>query len=468
MPASEPLLDVEGGLERALGRLEGKAVYADLLAESSSGFRLRVERTATTPTAQPRLRGATFRAWTGERWAETVARNLEPEELDRAADLLAADLARSGGPGRPPPGSSPTGNLEFRTRSRRPLAEVPLAEQIELARSWFATALEVPGVVDAYASVGCIDNDRLFRSTSGARRYQSISRVLGSVVPLASENGRVEYDALTEGATGGFEFFDRFTEDGIRTAARNAAELLRAGTPPAGRMAVLLDPSTAGTFAHESFGHGSEADQFLRDRSYLKPLFGQRLGPGGLTLVDDGAYPGAWGTLGFDDEGIPAQRTVLVEDGRFVEVLHDRESAAALGRRTTGNARRADFLSRNFVRMTNTFVEPGEFGLDELVKEAGNGILLERCTSGIEDPLGGQMQLKVKRARRIEHGTLTEVYSGMALSGRVLDFLMAIRGIGRAEYFSISPGLCGKGHTDLLPAGTGGSYLLSEAVVGPA
>ncbi|MHB8352015.1 MAG: TldD/PmbA family protein [Thermoplasmata archaeon] len=462
------LVDFEGALEKALSRIEGHAAYADILAESSGGFRLRVDRTVTTPSPQPTLQGATLRAWTGDRWTETVARNLETAELEHAADHLIRDLSRSPGRNQPPPGPSPTGNLEFRTETARPLEDVPLEEQVELARHWFQIATETPGISNAFTSLGYFINDRLFRSTSGARRFQSVQRVLGSVVPIATENGRVEYDALTEGATGGFELYQRFTEEAIRSAARNAVELLTSAAPPVGRMPVLLDPSTAGTFAHESFGHGSEADQFLRDRSYLKPLFGQSVGPEGLTLVDDGGYPNAWGTLGFDDEGTPTQHTVLVDRGRFVEVLHDRETAHALGRRTTGNARRADFLSRTFVRMTNTFVEPGDFSLEELVKEAGDGILLERCTSGIEDPLGGQMQIKVKRARRIEHGTLTEAYSGMALSGRVLDFLKAIRGIGRAEYFSISPGLCGKGHTDLLPAGTGGTYLLSEAVVGPA
>jgi TldD protein len=118
--------------------------------------------------------------------------------------------------------------------------------------------------------------------------------------------------------------------------------------------------------------------------------------------------------------------------------------------------------------MTNTFVEPGDWTLDELVKEAKNGLLLQNCTSGIEDPLGGQMQIKVKKARRIVNGELGAVGPSMALSGKVLEFLKGIRGVGKADEFEISPGYCGKGHTDLIPAGTGGTYLLSHALVGPA
>lgn len=462
------LLEAEGAIERALERASRHSDYVDVLAESSDGLRLRVERTVTTPAPQPMMRGAVFRAWTGQRWAETVARSLEEKELDLAADALKAAIGRTNGASRPPPGEPPKGNLESKTPAHRPITSVPFEELLALAKHWYAVAAEVPGISNVFSGLGYVANERLFRATSGARRYQSIQRVQGNVVPLAVENGKVEYDALVEGGTSGFEYFDRFTDEEVRATAKLSVELLAAGAPPTGRMPVLLDPSTAGTFAHESFGHGTEADQLLRERSYLKPLLGSEVGPSSLTLVDDGSFAGAWGSIGFDDEGTPAHRTVLVDHGRFVEVLHDRETAAALGRKPTGNARRADFLGRTFVRMTNTFVEPGDWSFDELVREAGTGILLERCTSGIEDPLGGQMQIKVKRARRIEGGQLGERYSSMALSGRVLEFLRGIRGVGRKENFEMSPGYCGKGHTDLLPAGTGGTYLLSEAVVGPA
>ncbi|HEV2316625.1 MAG TPA: TldD/PmbA family protein [Thermoplasmata archaeon] len=462
------LLDSEGGLETALRRLEGKGEYADVLAEASDGLRVRVEKTLVQPVQSPSLRGAVFRAWTGERWAETVARTLDAAELTRAADHLLAELAHAPAHRRPPPGAAPTGRLEAHTTARRAITDVPIDELLQIARGWFGRATEVPGISNAFASAGYLSNDRLFRASTGARRFQSIQRVIGTVVPLALENGKVEYDAVAEGSTGGSELFDRFTDEAIREASKVAVELLGAGEPPRGQRTVVLDPSTSGTFAHESFGHGTEADQLVRDRSYLRPLLGNELAPEALTLVDDGSFAGAWGSIYFDDEGTPARRTVLVDKGRFTEVLHDRETAAELGRTPGGNARRADFLSRSFVRMTNTFVEPGEWGLDEMLDEARDGILLERCTSGIEDPLGGQMQIKVKRARKIEHGKLTERYSSMALSGKVLEFLRTIRAVGRREQFEMSPGFCGKGHTDILPAGTGGTYLLGEAVVGPA
>jgi TldD protein len=462
------LLDAEGTLERALARLDPKVTYADALAECASGFRVRLEKSMTGASPSPDMKGVVFRAWTGSRWAETVARSLDAVDVGHAVDALQRELESSPSRGSAPPGPSPTGRSDGRTKTTRPIVEVPVEELIETARGWFDVAMAVPGISNTFANASYLSNDRLFLANSGARRYQSIQRVSVSVVPFALDAGRVEYDAIVEGATGGAEVLGKISEERVRGAAQGALELLQAKAAPTGKMTVLLDPSTAGTFAHESFGHGTEADQLLRERSYLKPLLGKVLGPESLTLVDDGSYPSGWGSIFFDDEGTPGRRNVLVDRGRFEEVLHDRETALELRRSPGGNARRADFLSRTFVRMTNTFVEPGDWGLGELVREARDGILLERCTSGIEDPLGGQMQLKVKRARRIEHGELTTPYSSMALSGRVLDFLRSIRGVGRKEYFEMSPGFCGKGHTDILPAGTGGSYLLSEAVVGPA
>jgi TldD protein len=172
--------------------------------------------------------------------------------------------------------------------------------------------------------------------------------------------------------------------------------------------------------------------------------------------------------VAFDDEGHPGERTMLIDHGRFIGALHDRDSAAALGATATGNTRRSDFLSRAYVRMTNICIEPGDWTLEELIQEAGSGVLLEHWTSGMEDPLGGQMQLKVRRGHRIENGKLAGPVTSMALSGSVLAFLQDIRGLSTSDVFEIVTGFCGKGHGDYLPTGDAGPYLLSHAVVGPA
>ncbi len=461
------LRDAEADLRASLTRLERSTAFAEVLAERTSGEGLRFDRRTTSASSHPRLRGAVFRAWAGTRWVEATTSGVDPASLGAAASALEDDLKRTRTAGNPP-GTSATTRGERTDRPAHPMSELGIEGMLGVAKEILGWATQVDSVRDCNVRIEWDEDERFYLNTVGARCYQRLSRATAVAAPLAFDNGRVEFDFHTDGRLGGREAIAWFTEEHVRTLAESARAALTAKAPPSGTITVLLDPSVAGTFAHESFGHGTEADQFARDRSYLKPLLGQTLGPEFLTLVDNGAIPDGWGSIYFDDEGHPGQRTVLVDHGTFVGALHDRETGVPTGSPATGNTRRADFESRAFVRMTNTYVEPGDWTLEELVEEAKDGVLLENATSSIEDPLGGQMQLKVKHGRLIEHGRLTDVVGSMALSGKVLDVLKSTRGVGRADSFTIDPGYCGKGHSDMLPAGTGGVYLLSTAVVGVA
>ena len=457
----------EGDLEKALGRLGKTARFAEALAESGGGAGVRVDSKSTSVYQLPRLQGVVFRVWTGKRWAEAATSDLAPTGLEASVAQLEGEVARSGGTAAPP-GTSATTKGSWSTRPKRALRELGPEGTITLAKDIRGWAAAVPGIVEVQVRLDWGEDERLYLNSSGARCHQRTLRTHGVVVPIAMENGRPEFDYLIGGGVGGLETVPELTEPQVVAAAREAKAMLHAKAPPAGETTVLLDPSVAGLFAHESFGHGTEADQFVRDRSYLKPILGEVVGPEFLSIVDDGTFPAAWGSIYCDDEGHAASKTRLVDHGRFVGALHDRETAGLLGAKATASTRRSDFMSRAFVRMTNTYVEPGDSSFEELLAGVDDGVLLEHGTSGIEDPLGGQMQLKVKKGHRIEHGKVTDLVGSMALSGKVLDFLHAIQGVSRAKVTSIEPGFCGKGHSDYVPVGSGGTHLLSRAIVGPA
>ncbi len=467
METVSDLRDSEADFSRALGRLAERTPFAEILAQADRGAGVRMDRRSVTASQTPRLKGAVIRVWGGERWIEGATSSLDPSSIARATDSVLHQLSKAV-PGGPPPGEASTLRKEWTERPARPVGDADPDQLTALGKDILAWASSVPGVTESAVSLNWNDEERYYLNSAGAKAYQLLCRAGGFATAVAVENGQVEFDYLTTGAVGGWERYGIFTEAAVTEIAREAKQLLTAHTAPTGPMDVLLDPATAGTFAHESFGHGTEADQFLRDRSYLSPLMGRVLGPDILTLVDDGTRPEGFGTLRFDDEGTPTRRNLLIDKGRFVGALHDRVTASALRTTPTGNARRSDFLSRLFVRMTNTYIEPGDQTLEELVQEVKDGVLLEHTTSGIEDPLGGQMQIKVKKGRRIEHGRLTGLVKSMALSGKVLDVLRQVRGVSRPTDFVMTPGFCGKGHTDSLPVGSGGTYLLSTAVVGPA
>jgi TldD protein len=461
------LREHEAELDRVLARIGERTRFAEILAQGSQGETASVDSKSFRATTLPRVAGAIVRAWTGSRWVEAAASGFDRATLDRATESLERDLKSSAG-GSEPPGVSATTVGSAIAAPPHPMNQMGTDRLMELAKDYFRWTSAVPGVKNAQAALGWWDDERFYLNTSGARCHHVSYRVRGGVVAIAMENGRSEFDYTSAGGLGGADLIRPLDEPRAQEVARSAIELLGAPAPPTGAMSVLLDHGTTGTFAHESFGHGTEADQFVRDRSYLKPILGQVVGPESLTIWDDGSLPGAWGSVPFDDEGHPGEKTMLIDHGRFVGALHDRESAAALGAKATGNTRRSDFMSRAYVRMTNICIEPGDYSLDELVKEAGDGVLLEHWTSGMEDPLGGQMQLKVRRGHRIEHGKLAGPVSSMALSGSVLNFMRDIRGLSRMDHMEIETGFCGKGHGDYLCTGDGGPYLLSRAVVGPA
>ncbi len=461
------LRDHEHEFQRLLRTLEPRTAFAEVFAQRREGESVSVDSKSVTAAKSPQLGGFAVRAWTGQRWIETAASAFDAGAIAATIEEIGRGLAHGDGSS-PPPGPSSTTVGSHDAMPSRPVRDLGTDRLVALEREVFRWSMSVPGIVETQALADWADDERYYLNTTGSRCYQRVSRVRTGVVPIAIENGRTEINFYDSGGIGGEEILGAMTEERARQTAETAHALLTAKPPPTGPMNVVLDPGVAATFAHESFGHGTEADQFVRQRSYLQPILGQMVGPDFLTLVDDGSIPGAWGSVYFDDEGHPGQRTTLIDHGRFVGALHDRESAALLGAAPTGNTRRADFLSRAFVRMTNTLVVPGDWSLDELVREAGEGVLLERWSSGMEDPAGGQMQLKVQYGHRIEHGRLTDLVSSMALSGSVLEFLRSIRGTGPSRSFEITAGMCGKGHGDYLNVGDGGSYLLSRALVGPA
>ena len=461
------LRDHEVELRRVLQRVGAHAAFAEVMAQASQGESANIDSKSRRATTSPHIAGAIIRAWAGARWVEASSSSFDAKSLDAVADGLERDL-RAARSSDPPPGESSTTVGESVARPARPMREMGLESEMERARDYFRWSMDVPGIKNVQAWVAWWDDERFYLNTAGARCYYVSGRVRANIAAIAVENGRTEFDYDSSGAIGGQEILEQMTEERARTLAQETVALLHARSPPTGAMSVLLDGGTTGTFAHESFGHGTEADQFVRDRSYLKPILGQVVGPESLTIADDGSIPGAWGSIPFDDEGHRSGKTLMIDHGRFVGALHDRDSARALHAKATGNTRRSDFQSRAYVRMTNTYVEAGDWSFDELVQEAGDGVLLEHWTSGMEDPLGGQMQIKVRRGRRIEHGKLTDLVSSMALSGTVLRFLKDIRGVGNDNKFRMDSGFCGKGHGDYLPVGDGGPYLLSRAVVGPA
>jgi TldD protein len=345
-------------------------------------------------------------------------------------------------------------------------SEVETKEKLDGVRRLFNTAMNSDKrIVNANVSYSELTLERIFANTEGNMLRQVIPRTSLFVVPIAREHGKMDYDYLSLGGSIGFEILKDLDERKVKETVDSSINLLGASAPPSGRMTVILDQGMTGTFAHESFGHGCEADQILRKRSYLAPFFGKRMGFEKLSICDDGTVPNGNGSFLFDDEGVKSKKNYILRSGTLVGYLHERYSASVMNVDPTGNGRRESFLRKLFVRMTNTYVEPGDYSFNEMIGEVDKGVVLMHMVSGMEDPLAGGMELKCKKGYVIENGKLGRLLSSLTLSEYVPDFIASIDAIEKGQ-FEIDRGMCGKGYEDYVPVGSGGGHIRGKAVVG--
>ena len=341
--------------------------------------------------------------------------------------------------------------------TRSPL-EVDLADKVallreadEAARSAGAdirqvtlTYLEVVQTIVIAGSDGCLARD-------------CRTRVRGMVQTVAHRGDVVQSAFEAPGGSMGFEFFDggRLRRAALETA-RLARLLVDAAPAPSGRMPVVVGSDFGGVLFHEACGHGLEGDAILRRASPFAGRLGQRVASPLVTAVDDATIGGAWGSLRIDDEGVPARRTVLIDEGVLVSYLHDRLSARRAGAPPTGNGRRESYMHVPMPRMTNTFIAAGEGTVADIIGGTRRGFYAKKLGSGQVNPVTGEFAFAVAEGYLIEGGRVTSPVRGAMLIGCGPDVLMQIDAV--AGDLTLTPGTCTK-DGQALPIGLGQPHL---------
>ena len=346
-------------------------------------------------------------------------------------------------------------------------AEVDLEAKLDILRTFKAEAFarpETSRVSLAYADSTGIDR---FASTDGSDIETDSARIILRATVEAARGPHVSDSAESLGGVGGLELL---AEPAVKSLAASlagaAAEWLGAGEAPGGEMTAILDNQSTENFIHEAVGHSCEADDVLAGASVLAGKLGAQVGAPGVTVVDDPGRPGTVGRYPYDDEGVPARRVTLIEDGVLKEYLHTRRTAAAMGRPPNGHARARDFGCPPIVRMATINLEPGDFSLDQMLEGVKKGIYLMGKRGGQVDPARGVFQFRPDRARLIEGGELGRPVRAPSLSGSILDILQNIDAVGCDLRFH--PGGCGKGFpAQVIPAGSGAPHVrLRRATIG--
>ena len=286
-----------------------------------------------------------------------------------------------------------------------------------------------------------------------------------NVSVVVGDGDRQETGSYGMGGRKGFGEF--LAEDSWKQAAgealRQALVNLEAAPAPAGTFDIVLSSGWPGVMLHEAVGHGLEGDFNRKKTSAFAGLMGQQVAAKGVTVVDDGTISERRGSLTVDDEGTPTNRTVLIEDGKLVGYMQDRQNARLMGMAATGNGRRQSYAHQPMPRMTNTYMTAGDMEPQEIVASVKNGIYAVSFGGGQVDITSGKFVFGCTEAYMIENGKVTHPIKGAMLIGNGPDAMHRVSMIGNDMKLDTGIGMCGKAGQGV-PVGVGQPHLRMDRV----
>ncbi len=325
-------------------------------------------------------------------------------------------------------------------------------------------------------SIGYSIVEKIIINTDGAYICTKVPYEMATYSFTISNNQRSLQRYENMGATGGWEIVERWQLDlKIREEVTNISKaVLTAKPPPMDKIDVVLESEIVALVCHESTGHPSEADRMLgreaaqAGETYVKPeLIGKRIGSELVTIVDDPKLPGSFGYYVYDDEGVEARERVLVEGGCIKELLHNRETAAELGLKSNGAARASLYNREPIIRMSNTYMKPGDYSFDELIDDIKLGVYIKSYLEwNIDDKRWNQRYVGVE-SYLICDGEIAGMVYQPAIELTTQGLYSSIDAIGRDLAFYA--GYCGKGDPlQAIPVWFGGpSIRLREVKLSP-
>ena len=450
-------------LGELVAMLEARSPYASVGLSSIHGLSIHVDHQEERVQEETPSAGAVLRAFDGKTVRERAVGSFALADLRSEAQALAGDL--------PVNGASPLdlsgeamGQRDFALSMTVAPETLSVAEKLDRCRALQSRLRNVdPRVQNARVTYSERIEHSLVRNRQ-ADMAQAIHRLRMGVVVVVREGAAVRYNWHTKSHTGGLEGLD-FSDEEIGAVVETALRLLDAGRIDPGEYEVVTTPGVSGTICHESFGHGVETDMFVKERARAAYFLDQTVASSMVDIYDDPTYPGAFGAYFFDDEGTLARPTRIVEAGVFRGGITDLGSATALGIPRTANGRRQDYSRKAYARMSNTYFGPGSSALEDLIAQAGDGVFLQKWSSGMEDPQGWGIQVTCHIAQEIRGGRLTDKYfTPVVISGYVPDVLRTVRGVG--QHVAMEGGWCGKGHKETVPVSSGGPHMLLRTRLG--
>jgi TldD protein len=287
-----------------------------------------------------------------------------------------------------------------------------------------------------------VDHNILIATSEGLYTQDRQIRTRMMIEAVAEKNGETQTGSCRPGRRMGLEMFETVRPEAIgREAARQAVVMAGAGYCPAGVMPVAIGNGFGGVIFHEACGHSLEATSVAYGRSQFAGKLGQQIANPKVTAIDDGTIPGAWGSINIDDEGTPAQKKVLIENGVLKSYMVDRFNGRRMGLPSTGSARRQSYAYTPTSRMTNTYIANGADDNDAIIASIEYGLFAKQMGGGSVNPTTGEFNFAVNEGYLIRNGQICEPVRGASLVGKGSDVLMNIDMVGTD--LDHGQGMCG-------------------------
>jgi TldD protein len=307
-------------------------------------------------------------------------------------------------------------------------------------QAYRAARAEDARIVQATGAVSGVLQRVVIANSAGVYAQDERARTRLLVQAVAAKENEMQTGMESPGAGRGFSFVQALDIDTIaRQAAQSALVMLDAPFCPAGQFPVVIDGGFGGVIFHEACGHSLEATSVSKGHSEFTGKLGQRIASDKVTAIDDGAIAGEWGSIGYDDEGTPSRRTVLIEHGILTGYMVDIMGGRRMNMNPTGNGRRQNYRFAPTSRMTNTFIAPGND--TGLIEGVDNGLYAKRMGGGSVNPLNGEFNFAVMEGYWIRDGKIDRPVRGATLIGRGSEVIMRIDAVGCE--LDLGQGMCG-------------------------
>lgn len=321
--------------------------------------------------------------------------------------------------------------------------QVPIGEKLELVRKYNDIPLGHEKVATTSITYQEVIREKYFLSSEGGQIREDLvtTRLAGEIM---SRDGNLTQNLrVAAGGSNGFSII-RDQEEYFEKRTGIVLDLLKAKPVEAGVYNCVLNPSMGGVFTHEAFGHYSEADLVEGSPSMREKMkIGSKLGTDILSIIDNPTLPDQLGFYKYDDEGVAARPTQLMENGVLTGRMHSRRTATEFGEPVSGHCVAQDYRFAPLIRMGTIFIQPGTAGFEELLAQLGHGLYIldakGGATSGENFTFGAQYGYLVK------DGKIAEMIRDINVSGDLYETLKNIVGVGNDLVLSKTGG-CGKGH----------------------